>query len=220
MVQPCYEDQCDDPMGYDEDETQQTEYTDDCMSCSEDSRTCLKACDSNGRVSLAATSVTVLNLIQVGNERWNRVGRQIWMTRVRLRGNSNNAQTRLFVVYDKAANGVAAVPSEIMQTFSQTGANSGDFTAFENLDNEDRFKILYDSWRVSTQTTTPGAITDSVPGTGWRIEEDISVNRSATYKADSTPAVVGDIATGALLLVHLSAGNAGSILYRVEYYDQ
>lgn len=169
-------------------------------------------------------TVTCLNLIRAGATYVNRTGRRIEMKSLRINGmispfrTSADDYVRILVVYDRQTNGANPVIADIIQTTDQAAANTTTSYSGANLNNRDRFIVLMDfRAKMPSQTYTAGVITNP----GWidqtmpqfQVERYIKLKGLVTqYKADSSPAVVGDISTGGLFMVtfgNLAAANAG-----------
>nr|UOF79006.1 capsid protein [Cressdnaviricota sp.] len=189
--------------------------------------------------TLSATAqIYPLNLIRAGSSFFNRIGRKINLKSchlklyiVPIRTTAFPSYVRVMLVYDSQTNGALPAISDIIQDTDQGGGNTTDATSSANLNNRDRFKILTD-WRIvlPSSTYTAGVITN--PGfidpvsTTFDLERYVKLKGLITqYKADSSPAVIGDIATGGLYLVTYGDAGAGNEGYRVEgsarlrYYD-
>jgi len=166
---------------------------------------------------------TCLNLIRTGSTFCNRVGRKIEMKSLRIAGNLFPLRTnqvadyvRIMVIYDRQANGAAPAIADLIQTVDQAAANTTSAFSGVNLNNRDRFIVLRDTRIVpSTNTVTAGAITTAGPIDPLtpltNIDMFIKLPSLITqYKADSSPAVIGDIASGALWLVSFGTIASGS----------
>lgn len=158
--------------------------------------------------------VTPLNLIQVGSSFFNRIGRRIEMKSIRVSGDVNLLRTvatedyaRIMIVYDRQTNGAVPTIQDILQTTTQAGANSTTSLSGVNLNNRDRFKIIRDKRLfLPAATDTAGVVTNAQPPdpvtNTYIIDMFAKLGGLVTqYKADSSPAVIGDIATGGLFLV-------------------
>jgi len=173
---------------------------------------------------LSTTAViTPINLISAGSSYFNRIGRKITLKSLHVKLFLDNLRTtasadylRIMVVYDGQSNGSLPSISDIIQDTDQTGTNATYSSSSTNLNNRDRFRVLAD-WRLvpPTCTNTAGVITnlsaiDPVQPL-MDLERYIKLKGLSTqYKADSSPAVIGDIATGALLLVTYGRVASGS----------
>lgn len=167
--------------------------------------------------------ITPLNLIRVGSTFCNRIGRKIEMQSLRVAGRldtlrtvADEEYTRILIVYDRQANGALPAIADILQTTDQATANTTTSFSGVNLNNRDRFVILRDERIVTpSATVTAGVITNlgvvdpvhRLTNFDWYIKMKGLLTQ---YKADSAPAVIGDIATGSLLLVTFGATAAGS----------
>lgn len=158
--------------------------------------------------------VTSLNLIRVGSTFCNRIGRRIEMKNIRMSGIIQSLRTvaaedyaRILLVYDRQTNGAVPSLSDILQTTDQATANTTTSFSGMNLNNRDRFKILRDMrFYLPPITDTAGVITNAGPpdpmSKTYMVEAFVKLGGLLTqYKADSAPAVIGDIATGGLFLV-------------------
>lgn len=173
-------------------------------------------------------SVTALNLIRIGSTYVNRIGRRIAMKNLRLTGILETLRTvatndymRIIVLYDRQANGAFPLVADILTTTDQAAANTTGVFSNINLNNRERFTILRDK-RVAlpSSTFTAGVITnvgliDPIT-TLTNFDMFIPLKGLVTqYKADSSPAVIGDIASGSLILLVLGGTAAGSEGYQV-----
>lgn len=101
-----------------------------------------KFVDTNVNTDVTTTAtITPINLLATGTDANNRVGRKIELKSVQVRSFfSLEANTingiRCMLVYDRQPNGAAPVIGDILATASVTG--------LLNMDNRDRFLILYD----------------------------------------------------------------------------
>lgn len=193
-------------------------------------------------------SIIPLNMIQTGSSFFNRIGRKIEMKSLQLEVNvtpvsaartSVSDTARFLIVYDRQTNGALPTLSDMFQDTDQGGNNTSDAQSNINLNNRDRFMIVRD-YRVmlpaitNTVTGVPSAYFPSVYHStnkdgfeGAHVKDYVKLKGLVTqYKADSTPAVIGDIATGALYLVTfgmLAAGSEGYAIHqwntRLRYYD-
>lgn len=172
--------------------------------------------------------VTPLNLIGSGYASHNRVGREILMTSVHVTGNIISLRSaafpdyaRVLIIYDTQPNGALATMADILETIDQTGAASTTSYSNWNIRQEGRFIVLCDhrivlpSQTVTTgQVTTPGW-TDPVSPT-FLIDIHERLNLITRYKGDSVPAVIGEIATGSLLLCTIGFRPAGTEGYAAQ----
>lgn len=194
----------------------------------------------NGAGALNATgTITCLNLIQVGSSMFNRIGRRIQLKSLRLRlqlVTINATRTlqfadvgRIAVVYDKQTNGAFPTLTDVYQDTEQSGTNTSTTLTGLNMNNRDRFITIIDKQvMIPGGVLTAGLLTSVYPDNGENItmmDEYRKLNLTTFYKADSNPAVIGDIATGALYFITFASYPAGSELFqviwncRIKYVD-
>jgi len=181
------------------------------------------------------------NLIQVGSSMFNRIGRKIEMRSIRLVANINTLNTtrttltpdagRIMVVYDRQTNGAFPAIADILQDTDQAGANLTESVSGINMNNRERFVTLIDKkFTIPQATLTAGVLTNVFPNdcaVPVKIDEFRKLRGLTThFKADSNPAVIGDIATGALYILSLAQTQAaGTELFnyrwncRLKYVD-
>lgn len=201
----------------------------------------LKALDvPKGLQAINTTAViTPLNLIRTGSTFCNRIGRKIEMTSIRVSGDVVQTGTnvpgidyaRIMIVYDRQTNGALPAIADILQTTDQATANTTSALSGMNLNNRDRFVMLRDTRLTLPDTTfvagaqTFTGATDPVSKT-FNIDMFVKLKDMLTqYRADSAPAVIGDIASGGLYLVTFGSQAAGAEGYsfnvetRLRYND-
>lgn len=193
----------------------------------------------DGQLTLNSTgAVGAINLMRAGSSYFNRIGRKINMKSVRvnfylvpIRAVTNIDYARVLLIYDRQCNGALPALSDILQTTDQAGTNTTGNMSNANLNNRDRFKILRDQ-RITLPGIPAGGppwepthMFDAVTPT-TNVEWFVKLGGLETqFKADSSPAVIGDIATGSLLLLTLGDFAAGSEGYaiqietRLRYWD-
>lgn len=174
-------------------------------------------------------SVTAINLIQTGSGYNNRVGRKINLTSVEFRGSFIASgtfpvaqQARVMIVYDKQPNGSLPAIGDVLQAITQAGATETRASSPRNLDKRDRFVCLWDHWCIMFGNHTNGSTVAAPTG-----QSDLAIentdqqttnvhkyvrlpNLVTQYQADSSPAVIGDIATGSLFLLTFGQNAAGA----------
>jgi len=185
----------------------------------------IKAVDitATGYLANSTGVVTPLNLIATGSSFFNRIGRRVEMKSIRISGTMEPLRTnvaldyiRLMIVYDRQTNGALPSMADILQSTAQNGTNTTNSYSGINLNNRDRFIILRDLRIVPpTETDTAGVITNlgAIDPITTLTNIDLYVKLKGLltqYKADSSPAVIGDIATGGLFLVTFGLIAAGS----------
>lgn len=178
----------------------------------------------------ALAQLTTQNLIRAGSSYFNRIGRKIDMRTFRLVALISPLRTctfhdyvRILVVYDRQTNGALPAAADILQTTDQAGTNTNGGFSGVNLNNRDRFLILRDM-RITlpSLTDTAGVITNVgvIDPVSKSINIDMYIKLKGLitqYKADSAPAVIGDIATGSLIVMTIGIQAAGTEGYQISY---
>lgn len=204
------------------------------------SRSEVKSLDLPGAAYTLNTTalVTPLNLIRAGTSFFNRIGRKVTLKSLHIKGQLRPVRTsavvdyvRIMVVYDAQTNGALPAIADIIQDTDQAGTNTSNTYSAANLNNRDRFKILMDERiPLPTITITAGVMTN--PGLLDPVQPSVDIQRyiklknlPTMFKVDSSPAVIGDIATGGLYLVTFGANAAASEAFeyaastRLRYID-
>nr|WAE42219.1 MAG: capsid protein [Cressdnaviricota sp.] len=194
----------------------------------------------------ATGTVAALNLLESGSSSFQRIGRKIEMKSLQIKGMLNgigaNSQGlissgRILIVYDRQTNGALPVYADVIKSQTQVSGTTQSLNFdFINLDNRDRFQIIRDV-EFSMPSVTRVASADTFSGyptsahTDSKCEEGqfnmfIKLGGLVThFKADSTPGVIGDVATGSLLILTFGAFASGSegwnanLSFRLRYND-
>lgn len=167
----------------------------------------------------ATGSVTAINLIRTGSTFTNRIGRRIRMKSLYINGimlpqAATVAPTyaRFIIVYDKQANGTLPAFADVVTSHNQATTASVAAEENLNLNNRDRFKVIVDK-RFFLPGSTAG-VSQGAPSPAMsemKIQEYRRLKMLDTqYKADSSPAVIGDIATGSLLMLTYGTQTVGT----------
>lgn len=159
-------------------------------------------------INTSAPRIILLNGIAEGTGVSQRVGRKIKMTSVQGRMSvyvstaTTSPSVRCMIVYDMQTNSTLAGLGDILQVFTA----GSDFISPYNLNNRDRFRVLWD------KTYTVNAVN----------------NERATFKFykklkldtvyDNTGAIIDDISTGSLLLLFFSSDRTVAANPVVDYY--
>jgi len=166
---------------------------------------------------------TCLNLLTAGSSAWNRIGRKVSLKSVFLQGytsptGSANAIelqfARIMIVYDKQPNGALPALADVLrdQANLATDSNVTLITSGLNLNNKDRFEIIADE-RLAlpgpNAAVTPGVVSATCDSMHVEIYRKLG-NREVHYKADSSPGVIGDLATGSLFLLTFGDNASGN----------
>lgn len=160
-----------------------------------DTATATYACDTTG-------TVTLLNGVAQGSDFSNRIGRKFTNVAIQLEGligpqdtTSGPSKCRVMLIYDAQPNGALPAITDVL-----TASTS---SAFMNLNNRDRFKVICDHQCVIgyIQDTATQAVS-----TGEGVD-NVSVYKKINLETinDGTTAAIGDIQTGSLFL--LTVGN-------------
>lgn len=187
----------------------------------------LKVVDTAEAVYIINTtgSITLINGIAQGSDFNNRIGRRSTMRSVLLQGVTRNTDSltqaqlaRILILWDSQPNGALPAMTDIFTAATATSPL--------NLNNRDRFRILAE-WRdalgayLDTAGAPPGFVTADVSRSVYIYKR---FNLETTY--DGTTAAIGDIQTGAMLLVTIgneAAANGSHDLrasVRVRFTDQ
>jgi len=182
----------------------------------------LKTVDVTSGPSAFSTSgaVLLLNGVATGTDYNTRVGRKVLMKSMNFKLSTyiNSAcgtgeTIRVMIIYDTQANGAAPTVANILQTAA--------WDAPMNLDNRDRFKVLYDKFKsVGAYNFTAGAIT-----TGDFFSPLFKVYKKINLDVNfsGTGATIGSIATGSVYLLTISMNGSGVGYYinsRIRFVDQ
>jgi hypothetical protein len=158
--------------------------------------------------------LTCINLLTTGSSSWNRIGRKVSLKSVHVQGyfnpttNGNVAYAqfaRMLIIYDKQPNGSLPSISDVLrdQVNSATDSNVTLVSSGLNLNNKDRFEIIADErWILPgvTAAQTTGITTATCDEMHFEVYRKLK-GREVHFKADSSPGVIGDIATGSLILI-------------------
>lgn len=187
-----------------------------------------------GNLAMNTTgSVIALNLVQVGSSMFNRIGRKIEMRSIRLVLDLNTLPVtratilpdlgRVMVIYDRQTNGANPVLADFLADTDQTGVNTTEAQSGLNMNNRERFVTIIDKKiNLPQATNTAGVMTNVFPPgdviPAWCDEFRRLKGLTTHYRADSNPAVIGDIATGGLFIIALSKSQAaGTELFNVSF---
>lgn len=179
-------------------------------------------------------SALPLNGIGSGPSFFQRIGRRIRMTTVRISGQlvfsgTNpgaipNEYLRIMVVYSKQTNGAVPTLNDILQDVDHVGGLTNNAYSGFNLDNRYRFEVIMDK-RISfgQWTNTGGVITNMYPNDGvddFNVDEFRTLDHVVQFEGDT--AFLTSIATGGLYLVTTSLNNQFNFagVARVRYADQ
>jgi len=153
-------------------------------------------------------AVSLLNGIQQGTTPSTRIGSVVMMTKLQLRMTAAvvpttgvDQQVRILIVYDRQTNGAALTGALVLTNF--------DTTAFQLLENRDRFIVLYD------QTVNLNASAES--GSDKYITRELSLHLPAVFIAGAgTADTIADIKTGSLYFMTVGTEAAGATAATVD----
>lgn len=180
--------------------------------------------------------ITALNLISAGSSFFNRVGRRIEMKSLHVSGVVSQTTTatvhddygRILVIYDRQTNGALPTISNILASYDQSGASTTSVFSNINPDERERYLVLADIRLALPACPSGTGVTSASDGvtTTFNINRFIKLRNLLThYKADSAPAVIGDVATGGLYIIGyggLASGTEGwqaTVECRLRYKD-
>jgi hypothetical protein len=195
----------------------------------------LTAFDGNGSTN---ASISSFGGIACGSALYQRIGRKATVKSLdfsyRIQPDilpAYASRMRVALVYDRAPTGVIPNYGDIFQSLSSTGAVVTDVESSVNLNNRDRFRILYNKMHITAQIDASAA--GLAPGTVYRGNVDVSnlmnkrfikCNLPVVFKSDADG--LADISTGALYLVCFASSTSSSpgswyahVNIRTKYQD-
>jgi len=173
---------------------------------------------------MAAASIELLNGIAVGDDMYNREGRQVQYKGLELdltlmepsRCATNSfAQDicRLLVVYDSAPNGGSLpVAADFLRDITQAGSAYTINAAHQNVNNLHRFRILHDqtihtpAWNIGNTIFTFSQ--------NLKIKKKITVGKNMSFTG--TGGTISSISNGAIYLMCGSASSTGPDWWTIE----
>lgn len=154
----------------------------------------------------SAGQINLFNGVASGTDFNQRIGRKITMKSLYLRFTLNPIATasapvgdivRVMMIYDTQANGALPSVTDVLVT--------ANWQAAMNLNNRDRFKVLYDKFiNMPANTYTAGALTAGSP-TQKYLSKFKQCSLEVVYSG--TAATIGSIATGAVYTLVISSAN-------------
>ena len=169
------------------------------------------ACNTTGSVTLIAT-------IPQGAGTSERIGKKVLLKSLQCHGqlvsNTDTSLTNVgyLIVYDSRPTGNLPAITDILEDI--------DPGSFNNDDNASRFQVLKRVDEVLVGSTTAGLTSKSAFNQEWYMR----IPKIMTFKSAATGAI-GDIETGALYLVTIGGGGAGTTAgsfvasFRTRYVD-
>lgn len=146
--------------------------------------------------------ITLLNGMVSGYDEGDRIGRQIYMDHMLLRGwrtiyslsSGQQEISRTMIVYDKSPKGGLPLVSQILEEVNVSSAINWDY--------RDRFVILYDV----TMAMGPWTINGYIQNVGIVEEEEMALALHTEFLG--VGGLIGDIGVGALYLLMIGTGTA------------
>jgi len=163
--------------------------------------------DSTSSNVTSTPGITLLNGVANGTDFTDRIGRRIFMKSLYFRGflrpeddTAANNSVRIAIVYDCDPNGAAPAWTDIFKQSTTTSQL--------NLNNRDRFQILYDEIYAlgAVQTTANQAFSNG--DNQYAFKEYIPIMDDTIF--GGTTAVIASIRSGAVWLCWLGEGAAGN----------
>lgn len=169
--------------------------------------------------SATGGQVEPLNNVPLGDDATTRDGRKIMMTAITCHGNVGNTGgtspcPRYAIVYDVSPNGALPPVTDI---FTSSVAAS-----FTNLNNQKRFKVLWDNFGGLGQGRDPFNYQNAINENGSFIWNDyIKLRNLITMYKDTGSGTMAGTSTGALYAVFLGSGSTttADIRFRIRYFD-
>jgi len=175
----------------------------------------------NGLIDIDFSSTaqfTLLNGIQLGDEFYQREGKDITITGIHLRGMlsltgsataTGSDYCRLILIYDRQANGAAPTFANIFSTRDQANNAVSTAYALRNVVNKKRFKILMDkhfSYPPVDANVTIDIASKIMPQLHGQIKSPLvdwgkRVKLPVVYSGSTNPSVIADIQYGSLYLI-------------------
>jgi len=180
-------------------------------------------------VVTATPQFFLLNGTQQGTGTFNRIGTKVNLRSLQFRGSyePQAAQAfcdslRILVVWDKNANKTIPTFADIIQSKSQDGTVTSLIDDMRNIDNTERFKMIYDQEfylpAVAASPFTTNFNSDFQGVIDWYKK----LNLPTQYTGTANPAVVAQITSGSLYMIMFTGGTTGygvSGTVRVRFDD-
>jgi len=166
--------------------------------------------------SVAPGLVTPLNLVPQGDDSVSRDGRKISIRSLLcMLFDPNQAHGtspwRYAIVWDKQPNGALAAATDIFDTTT--------YNAVPNLNNRNRFMILYDSSLAKKTGAMP--VGNNAGLLQWSDQHYLAMEMDTIFNSTAT-ATIAAITTGALLMVYLGGVNSSAAFdstFRIRFVD-
>jgi len=179
-----------------------------------------------------------LNFVGEGTSYWNRIGSKINMQAVHIRGFVDNIEAdgaspgllRMIVFYDRQPNGQPCLFTDVIQGRTNTGVGAIDGLQGLNIDNKDRFVIIYDKYMYAAgYDAGPPVVVQANNTTGKDGNNEYVFNcyiplRNLVSIFKSSTLTIADVTTGALGVFFVDSTENGrrsaTWSSRLCYYDE
>jgi len=165
------------------------------------------------------TNWTLLNGIQQGASSYNRLGTKVGMKRLTIHYDitpslANTAAVdaqmgRVMIIYDRQANSAKPVESDVLKNYSFDGSNTSLVTDHLNLDNRNRFLVLFDRFiylpplgiNGATPAKSQGVVVNpSVGSLPFSGAINLNLRGLLTQYNKNSTGLIGDIQSGSLYI--------------------
>lgn len=166
-------------------------------------------------------TVTLLNGIATGTDFTNRIGRKVLLKSIYIKGWLSNTDTttantmcRLAIVYDSQSNAAAPAITDVFKSINGT--------THLNLDNRDRFRILYD--KHYALASVDNTATQAIAGSPTIFPVKLYRKLNLEEQFSGIAATIGSISTGAIYMMTFSSatptnGGAFTVSTRIRFQD-
>lgn len=170
-------------------------------------------------------AIFVANLIAPGTGSFNRIGRKVHLTSLRVKGTVQHSSTadpttgnfgsnilRMVVVWDKQPSGVLPAFDTIFGLTDQSGNEATTYLDPVKYDNMDRFQVLRDV-KIPFVPTAQGGVggTTNFFRALASFDEYIKLGRETVYSGQTSPATIADISSGGLYVVFRAQLNVPNV---------
>lgn len=160
--------------------------------------------------------VSPINVVPLGDDAHSRDGRKIVMKSILVTGYGQSADTRgaprVMVVYDNQTNGALPLITDIL--------TENNWAAPHNLNNRNRFKVLYDNVAGLDKNTNPLQVVPANSGAAFYYHQYIKCDLPTIF--GDAAAGISMIKTGGLFFLYIGTGLisiVGEFRTRIRYVD-
>lgn len=151
-------------------------------------------------------AVTLLNAVATGTDFTNRIGRKVCWKSVLIQGHTSPTANiaagcygRIMIIYDSQPNGALPSATDVLLSNAPNSPM--------NLNNRDRFKILWDK-RVTAGAYNVTASTAVADRTVTEVRKYKKINLETIF--DGTTAAIADIQSGSIFMLTTGSATAGN----------